>query len=252
MNPLWILAAFLFGAVISRIGLPPLVGYLLAGFALNSIGVTGGELLETLAEAGITLLLFTIGLKLKIKSLAKPEVWAGTSIHMIFTAILFGFLIRMLGFSGIPLFDQLTWQTSLLIAFALSFSSTVFAVKVIEEKKEMASRHAVAAIGILIMQDIIAVVFLAASTGKIPSLWAVPLLASLFIARPVLGRLMAMCGHGELLMLFGILMTVGGYSGFEFAGLKGDLGALAVGMLFATHPFILFLLFRTKPQHGEK
>lgn len=236
MNPLWILAAFLFGAVISRIGLPPLVGYLLAGFALNSIGVTGGELLETLADAGITLLLFTIGLKLKIKSLAKPEVWAGTSIHMILTAIIFGFLIRMLGFSGIPLFDQLTWQTSLLIAFALSFSSTVFAVKVIEEKKEMASRHAVAAIGILIMQDIIAVVFLAASTGKIPSVWALPLLASLFIARPVLGRLMAMCGHGELLMLFGILMTVAGYSGFELVGLKGDLGALVVGMLFAAHP----------------
>jgi len=47
---------------------------------------------------------------------------------------------------------------------------------------------------------------------------------------------MAMCGHGELLMLFGILMTVGGYSGFEFVGLKGDLGALVVGMLFATHP----------------
>jgi glutathione-regulated potassium-efflux system ancillary protein KefC len=103
MNPLWIFAAFLFGAVISRIGLPPLVGYLLAGFALNSIGIAGGELLETVADAGVTLLLFTIGLKLKIKSLAKPEVWAGTSIHMIFTVILFGVLIRMLGFSGIHL-----------------------------------------------------------------------------------------------------------------------------------------------------
>ena len=236
MNPLWILAAFLFGALISRIGLPPLVGYLLAGFALNSIGVTGGELLETVADAGVTLLLFTIGLKLKIKSLAKPEIWAGTSIHMIFTIIIFVFLMRMIGFSRIPLFDQLTLQTSLLIAFALSFSSTVFAVKVIEGKKEMSSRHATAAIGILIMQDIIAVVFLATSTGKIPSVWAVPLLVSLFIARPILGRLMAMCGHGELLMLFGILMTVAGYSGFELVGLKGDLGALVVGMLFAAHP----------------
>ncbi len=235
MNPFWILAAFLFGAVISRIGLPPLVGYLLAGFALNSIGVTGGELLESVADAGVTLLLFTIGLKLKIKSLAKPEVWAGTSIHMVVTILLFGFVILMLGFSGIPRFDQLTLQTSLLIAFALSFSSTVFAVKVIEEKKEMASRHAAAAIGILIMQDIIAVVFLATSTGKIPSVWALPFLASLFIARPLLGKLMEMCGHGELLMLFGILMTVAGYNGFEFVGLKGDLGALVVGMLLATH-----------------
>jgi predicted Kef-type K+ transport protein len=41
MNPLWILTAFIFGAVISRIGLPPLVGYLLAGFALNSTVLRG-------------------------------------------------------------------------------------------------------------------------------------------------------------------------------------------------------------------
>lgn len=236
MNPLWILAAFIFGAVISRIGLPPLVGYLLAGFALNSIGVTGGETLKTVADAGVTLLLFTIGLKLKIKSLAKPEVWAGTSIHMIVTVTIFGSLIWMLGFSRITLFDQLTEQTAVQIAFALSFSSTVFAVKVLEEKQEMASRHATAAIGILIMQDIIAVVFLAASTGKIPSAWALPLLVSFFIASPILGKLMARCGHGELLMLFGILMTVAGYSSFEIVGLKGDLGALVVGMLFASHP----------------
>jgi predicted Kef-type K+ transport protein len=236
MNPLWILAAFLFGAAISRIGLPPLVGYLLAGFALNSAGVQGGELLETLANAGVTLLLFTIGLKLKLKSLQKPEVWAGTSLHLIGTVLLFGWLIRMLGVLGIPLLDRLTWPTSLLIAFSLSFSSTVFAVKVLEEKKEMASRHAAAAIGILIMQDIIAVVFLAASTGKTPSLWAVALIMALLIARPMLGRLMTACGHGELLMLFGILMTVAGYSGFERVGLKGDLGALVVGMLFAAHP----------------
>ena len=236
MNPLWILAAFIFGAVISRIGLPPLVGYLLAGFALNSIGVTGGEILETVANAGVTLLLFTIGLKLKIKSLAKPEIWAGTSIHMIVTVTVFGLVIWILSFSEVTLFDQLTGQTVLLIAFALSFSSTVFAVKVLEGKNEMASRHALAAIGILIMQDIIAVIYLAVSTGKIPSAWAAVLFVSLFIARPLLGRLMAMCGHGELLMLFGILMTVAGYNGFELVGLKGDLGALVVGMLFAAHP----------------
>ncbi|ETR67078.1 MAG: hypothetical protein OMM_05336 [Candidatus Magnetoglobus multicellularis str. Araruama] len=236
MDPIWILAAFLFGALSSRINLPPLVGYLLAGFALNSIGVKGNELLETVANAGVTLLLFTIGLKLKIKSLTKPEVWAGTSIHMIFTIILFFSIMRILGVSAIPLFDQLTNQSALLIAFALSFSSTVFAVKVLEEKMEMASRHAAAAIGILIMQDIIAVIFLATSTGKIPSVFALPFVVSLFVARPILGRLMAMCGHGELLMLFGILMTVAGFSGFELVGLKGDLGALVLGMLFAAHP----------------
>jgi len=236
MNPLWIVAAFVFGAAVSRIGLPPLVGYLLAGFALHGMDITGGAVLERIADAGVTLLLFTIGLKLKIKGLARPQVWAGTSIHMLVTVSLFGIVIWLLALSRVPLFEQLNGGTAVLVAFALSFSSTVFAVKVLEEKKEMASRHAVTAIGILIMQDILAVVFLAASTGRIPSLWTVPLVAALFIARPLLKRFMAQCGHGELLMLFGMLMTVAGYSSFEVVGLKGDLGALVFGMLLADHP----------------
>lgn len=236
MDPLGILAAFVFGFVVSRIGLPPLVGYLLAGFVLNSFGVAGGDLLETMADAGVTLLLFTIGLKLKMKSLAKPEIWAGTSIHMVVTVAVFGGVIWMLSFSGSELFNSLNGLTALLIAFALSFSSTVFAVKVLEEKQEMASMHATIAIGILIMQDIIAVVFLAGSTGKVPTPWALTLLASLFVLKPVLGRIMTRCGHGELLMLFGILMTLAGYSSFEYVGLKGDLGALVFGVFFASHP----------------
>lgn len=236
MDPLWIVAAFVFGAASGRIGLPPLVGYLIAGFVLNRFGVEGGELLGKISEAGITLLLFTIGLKLKLKSLAKPEVWAGATIHMLITVVFFGAGIRFLGGSGIPYFNLLSWQTAIMIAFALSFSSTVFAVKVFEEKKEMASRHAAVAIGILIMQDIVAVVFLAASTGKVPSPWAAVLAASLLIVRPLLVRLMARCGHGELIVLFGILMATAGYTSFEMVELKGDLGALVLGMLLAGHP----------------
>ena len=203
MNPLWIFAAFLFGAVISRIGLPPLVGYLLAGFALNSIGVMGGELLENVANAGVTLLLFTIGLKLKIKSLAKPEVWAGTSIHMIITVIIFGLFTHILCYLGIPLFDQLTGQTTLLIAFALSFSSTVFAVKTLEDKGEYQSKYGRIAISVLVMQDIFAVVFLAASTGKVPSIWALCLLA-LIPMRYVMMNLLSRAGKSsELKILYG-------------------------------------------------
>ena len=236
MDPLWVVAAFVFGAASSRIGLPPLVGYLIAGFVLNSFGVEGGESLGKIADAGVTLLLFSIGLKLKLKSLARPEVWAGATIHMLITVAVFRAGIWIFGLSGMPYFHLLSWQTAILISFALSFSSTVFAVKVLEEKKEMASRHAAAAIGILIMQDIIAVVFLAASSGKFPSPWAAVLAISLFIIRPLLARLMVRCGHGELLMLFGILMTTAGYISFEMVELKGDLGALVIGMLLATHP----------------
>jgi glutathione-regulated potassium-efflux system ancillary protein KefC len=118
----------------------------------------------------------------------------------------------------------------------LSFSSTVFAVKVFEEKNEMASRHAMFAIGILIMQDIVAVVFLTVSTGKVPSLWALALIGAILLVRPLLLRFMSRCGHGELLMLFGILMPAAGFGSFELVGLKGDLGALIFGVLVSTHP----------------
>ena len=236
MDPLWIVAAFAFGAVSTRIGLPPLVGYLVAGFVLNSFGVAGGDILARISDAGVTLLLFTIGLKLKLKTLARPEVWAGATGHMLITTALFFGGLTIAGALGAAHFQFSRWQTAALIAFALSFSSTVFAVKVFEEKKELSSRHADTAIGILIMQDIIAVVFLTASAGTIPSPWALVLAATLLAVRPLLLRLMAQCGHGELLMLFGILMTAGGYNSFELVGLKGDLGALVFGWLLAAHP----------------
>ena len=236
MDPVLIVAAFVFGALVSRIGLPPLVGYLIAGFVLNSLGVEAGDRLEEIANAGVTLLLFTIGLKLKLKSLASPDVWAGATLHMLITVAVFGVGIWLLGIAGLPVFNQLDWKLALLIAFALSFSSTVFAVKVFEEKKEMASRHAGTAIGILIMQDIIAVVFLAVSSGKTPTLWALALIGALFLIRPLLLRFMSRLGHGELLMLLGILMPAAGYGSFELVGLKGDLGALVFGMLVASHP----------------
>lgn len=236
MDPLWIVAAFAFGALSTRIGLPPLVGYLAAGFVLNSFGVTGGDILANISDIGVTLLLFTIGLKLKLKTLAQPEVWSGATIHMAIITALFFAGLTIAGAMGVSLFQFSMWQTTVLVAFALSFSSTVFAVKVFEAKRELTSRHADTAIGILIMQDVIAVIFLTASAGQIPSPWAAGLVAMLFIVRPLLHRIMALCGHGELLMLFGILMTAGGYSSFELVGLKGDLGALVFGWLLASHP----------------
>lgn len=236
MDPIWIATAFIFGAAASRIGLPPMVGYLVAGFALNSFGVEGGEPLSAIADLGVTLLLFTVGLKLKLKTLAQPEVWAGATLHMLITVVVLEIGIVLLAVTGISMFRLLGWKLSLFIAFALSFSSTVFAVKVFEEKREMSSRYAGTAIGILIMQDIIAVVFLAVSAGKTPSPWAVLLIAGLFLIRPLLFKFIARCSHGELLMLFGFFMTAAGYYGFEWVGLKGDLGALIIGMLIAAHP----------------
>ena len=121
-----------------------------------------------------------------------------------------------------------------LVGFAFSFSSTVFAVKVLEERGEMSSLHGKIAIGILVMLDIFAVIFLAISTGKAPNIWALALLIGLPVLRPIMFWILNRSKHGELLPLFGFFFAlVLGYQAFEFAGLKGDLGALIIGMMFA-------------------
>ena len=231
----WISIAFALGFGARQIGLPPLVGYLAAGFVLNPLGVTSGETLKQFADFGVTLLLFSIGLKLKVKTLLQPEIWAVAVGHMIATISVLAIAIYALGTIGLSLLVDLNFGIAALIAFTLSFSSTVFAVKLLEDKGEMASRHGRIAIGILIMQDIAAVVFLAASTGKLPSPWAFILLA-LIPLRPVLMWLMKRVGHGELLILLGLLFAIGGSEGFELVNMKGDLGALIVGILVASHP----------------
>ena len=236
MDPLWILVAFILGFAVNRVGLPPLVGYLIAGFVLQALEVEGGATLEKIADLGVTLLLFSIGLKLRLRSLAKPEIWAGASIHMLVTVIVFAAGIYALGLSGLSVFSALDFKLSLMIAFALSFSSTVFAVKVLEERGEMSSLHGRISIGILIMQDIFAVLFLTFSTGKIPSPWAIALVGGLLIARPLLLAILDRVGHRELLLLFSVFLALGlGAGGFESVGLKPDLGALIVGILVASH-----------------
>jgi len=235
MEPIWIGIAFILGLAARQVGLPPLVGFLAAGFVLHAYGVESTETIQDFSEMGVTLLLFSIGLKLKVRSLAKPEVWGVASVHMLLTVLVFGLGIYGLGVVGFSVFAGLDRASSLLLAFALSFSSTVFAVKVLEDKGEMGSVYGRVSIGILIMQDIAAVVFLAASTGKIPSPWAIALLAVIPLRR-VLTAIMDRSGHGELLILFGLALALGGAEVFELAGVKGDLGALALGVLLGSHP----------------
>jgi predicted Kef-type K+ transport protein len=140
-----------------------------------------------------------------------------------------------LGALGAPLLDGVELTTAALLAFALSFSSTVFAVKLLEDKGEMGSLYGTIAIGILIMQDLAAVVFLAVSAGKVPTPWAL-LLLLLIPARPLLFRILERAGHGELLVLFGLVMGLGGAQLFDLVSVKGDLGALILGVLIAAHP----------------
>ena len=227
---------FALGFIAKQISLPPLVGFLLAGFIMKAMGVAMFPALNTLADLGITLLLFTIGLKLDIRSLIRPEIWAVSSLHALMVIVSFGTLITIISYFGLPLFLDITAETAALLGFALSFSSTVFAVKMLEEKGELKANHGRIAIGILIMQDIFAVIFLTASTGKIPSPWALVVLVSLIALRPVFAQLIKRVGHGELLVIAGLIFAMGGATLFEMVNMKADLGALVMGMVLARQP----------------
>ncbi len=228
----WILFALGFGLMASYVSLPPMIGYLAAGFILSGIGIHSGETLADVADIGVTLLLFSIGLKLNIRDLFRTEIWATSVIHMLLTIVVAGSLIFAVSFTGLQQFSGLSILDTVLIAFALSFSSTVFAVKVLDEKSEMSSLHGKIAIGILIMQDLFAVVFITVTSGKFPSYWALALLL-LIPLRPLLITILRHAGHGELLILSGISLAIGGASLFDAVGLKPDLGALLIGALLA-------------------
>ena len=231
MEPIVIAFAFLAGIAVRTVGFPPLLGYLLAGFIAFALGIGDGEALEPLADAGINLLLFTIGLKLNPRSLMPVYVWGSAILHMVVAVPLTAAVIMIVGMLFAPLaFEEMSAAWTL--AFALSFSSTVLAIKLFEERGETTSFYASIAIGILVVQDVLAVIYLVIMSGKYPSVWALSLIALPFL-RPVFRRLLDMVGHGELLLLSGITFAFGAVELFEAVHLKGGLGALVIGVLLA-------------------
>lgn len=233
---IYLVITFGLGGLALAVRLPPLVGFLAAGFVINALDVEEVPQLEVMADLGVTLLLFAIGLKLDARILLRREVWLTTSVHMVISVVLGGIVLWSVAVAGVAMLAGQSMQTIALLAFALSFSSTVFAVKVLEERGESHALYGRVAIGILVTQDIVAVIFLTATSGHLPSPWALTLVGLWPLTR-VLRKIWSRLGHGEMQSLFGIVMAlVPGYALFSALGLKGDLGALIIGALLASHP----------------
>ena len=127
------------------------------------------------------------------------------------------------------------WRPWAVLGFALTFSSTVLCVKVLEERNDDGTLYGQVAIAILLMQDVAAVLFMEFAAGKWPSMWAFALVA-LLPGTWLIHRILDHVGHDELLVLFGVVLAlVPGWAAFEAVGLKGDLGALILGLLVASH-----------------
>jgi predicted Kef-type K+ transport protein len=226
MAAIGIAGALVLGLLAWRIGLPPLVGFLASGFVLGALGVQHEPWLADLAHAGVLLLLFAVGLKLRIKTLLRHEVWGSALLHLLVTGVVGAALIYWSAGQSVGV--------AVIMALALGFSSTVLAAKVLEGNRELRSVHGRVAIGILIVQDIVAVVLLAFVSIETPSPYALVLLL-LPLARPLIARLLDYCGHGELLILLGAALTLGSGELFAHFGLSAELGALLLGTMLADH-----------------
>jgi predicted Kef-type K+ transport protein len=220
-----ILTVYLAGFLANQLRLPPLVGYLGAGYLLGYTGTPVSGFVHHLAELGIELLLFTVGLKLDLTSLLRREVVGVGGLHMLIVTLATG-----LGF--LLLERQVTG--GLLIGASLAFSSTVLAVKVLEDNSELSSLHGRVSLGILIFQDIVAVGLLALAHGEQPSPWGLSLLL-LPLLRPLAYKLFDAHYDDELKLLFGVILALSGGALADAAGISPDLGALVMGALLAGH-----------------
>jgi monovalent cation:H+ antiporter-2, CPA2 family len=149
-----LVAAFVGGAIARRLGLPLILGYILAGIFVgpNTGGPTVGEVhdIELLAEIGVALLLFAIGLHFPLSELApvKRVALIGTPIQMALT-IAFGY--------GLGQFLGLGWQESVWFGALISVSSTAVVLKTLGEQGVMSTLASRVIVGMLIVQDILVV-----------------------------------------------------------------------------------------------
>jgi predicted Kef-type K+ transport protein len=225
MEILWLAAAYVLGMAVSRIKLPPLVGFLAAGIILSFFGFETTDTLHEIGHLGVLFLLFTVGLHLRIKNIIRSEVLGAGGIHLMLTAAVFGLIASFFGYG---------LTESLIIGILLGFSSTVLAAKSLEDRGELGAFHARVSIGILILQDIVAIALLALTGGGVPSIWGLVLLA-LPLCRPLIIKALVASGHDELQLLFALILAIGGGALFEVVGLSSELGALVAGALISGH-----------------
>jgi len=220
----WILIAFASGLGARALQLPPLVGYLVAGMGLAMAGVTGGATIEQVGELGIALLLFIVGLDLRWKSLVCPEVLGAGTLHLTLFAMLSGLGGWALGLPPLG---------AAVVGISLGTSSLVLAAKALEAQRDLRAYHGRVAIGIILLQIVIATAALA-TLGPAPHPWAAALLG-LPLAQKPLHALLNRIDTEELTLFFGLAVAVAGYLLAGQLGIAGELGALVAGALLAGH-----------------
>jgi Kef-type K+ transport system membrane component KefB len=240
---------------------PPIIAYLIAGIivgplVLNWIGISSLStgILQSFARIGVAFLLFIVGLSLDFRLL--KEIGKASTITGIIQVAIITFLGTLLSiFLG---FDNLT---ALYIGVALAFSSTVVVVKILSDKKELETLHGKIAVGILIIQDILASIALMVlpvikeiNENNIIQILekfgaAIVLIVFVFLlAKFAFNRFMNYLAKSqETLFLFGIAWALALATIFYALGFSMEIGALIAGMSLASSKYALDLEGKMKP-----
>ena len=246
---IFLAAAVLVVPVAARLGLGSVLGYLIAG-AL--IGPWGLRLIEdvdktaNLAELGVVLMLFVIGLELDPKRLLamRNVVFGAGSLQLASCGAVLGLGLWAVG---------LAWQAAVVGGLALALSSTAIAMQSMTERGDLETPTGRAAFGILLFQDIAAIPLIGlvpflghADKAGMPPMWqrlaiAVVAIVSVvvigrYLTRPAL-RLIAKTDVRELFTAFGLLLVIGIAELMALAGLSMALGAFLAGVLLAGSEF---------------
>ncbi len=250
----------LFGFLVLRLKLPLVVAYLLAGVSISVVSLIDPHhsvIFEILPEIGIAFVLFLIGMELdlrEIKALGKPIIFSALGQIIISTAA--GYAIA--GFLG---FSQ---TESLFLGLGLAFSSTVVVIKMLLEKRDLTSLYGKLSIGILLIEDLVAIaVLMMISVGSsalglgfqqsLPILALVLKAIGLFILTFILSKYVlerifdAVAKSVELLFLTAITWCFVFTSLAVLSGFSVVIGAFLAGVALASSPYHLQIQGKIKP-----
>jgi len=234
------------GVVALRLRQPVLIAYIVVGILVSPavLGLMSAHSqIDLLAQVGIAVLLFLVGLKLDLHHVRHiGPVALATGIGQLTFTIIFGFILILLMGKDV--------MEALYVAVALTFSSTIIIVKLLSDKRELDSLHGRIAVGFLIVQDLAVVLAMmtmsALGVGE-PDAKAIDILVPLLIRisaatvllyvliRYLLPRLVAsMAKSQELLLVFAIAWGTGLAALGEWAGFSKEAGAFLAGFSLAS------------------
>lgn len=235
---------------------PMIIGYIVTGLLISPYIQESASSMETItafSQMGVALLLFIVGLNLSpkvIKEVGKVSLITG--LGQVFFTFIIGFLIsRLLG---------ITSTASFYLAITLTFSSTIIIMKLLSDKKDFETLYGKISIGLLIVQDIIAIMLLVIISSFSNSINVLDV-AILTIVKGVLliGSLMLLsiyvmpkaykffAASQEFLFLFSIGWGLGLAALFNYFGFRIEMGALIAGVTLSFSPYNYEISSKMKP-----